>query len=75
MALCRSPALEDEVRSLLEQDKAMKRALDVSRRAGDMLLKSEQDELTRAKDYADELLRQEYRHAQVPQIRYSKHYQ
>ncbi len=49
------------MQSVLEHDKAMKRALDVSRRAGDLLLKSEQEELARVKNYADELLRQEYR--------------
>lgn len=63
LSLGSSPDTEEQVLALMQRDRELRNAQEKSRMAGDLLLKTEADELIKVDQYADKLLQGEYRHA------------
>lgn len=57
----------------LQKDAVLKQAYETSQRVGDLLLKSEAEELEQVSKYADELLQKEYRWGWAQSIRCVHH--
>ena len=58
---CRQARLDKALQDRYNLDTSLIEACKASERVGDLLLKSEGEELSRVRDYAEDLIRKEYR--------------